>query len=356
MRSLLLAVLLLAGLTASGQAQSEASRLIVNARRHIDDLNLEAALAELDSALRAGTTPAERVRAFTLLAIARLGRDDRFGARLAFEQALRNDPALRIDTLAELDANALVVFAETRNALGISDVRASDAPPMNLALEVAADTTLPADAARWRMVVRPSRPGRIVATIEEAASGALVWADTQLVASSLVRDWNLRGADGALLTGEFRLRVFATDSVQQRAADLERTIIVSRVAADTQPLPAPLGAADLLPESERLSRGAPSVLAWGLTLGALAAFAPTMLGNGDLNSGLSADATAYAVAGGITIGSVIGYLKGSRVRALPDNAARNRLTVERDRQTRAGIERANETARAQAPVHVVVRP
>lgn len=356
MRTFLLAIMLAGGAIAPLQAQSDAARLIAAGRQHIDDVQFEDALVKLDSALRAGTTPTERIRAFTLLAIARLGRGDRFGARLAFEQALRNDPTLRVDSLAELDANATVVLAETRLAMGIGETRTSEAPPMSIALEVAADTTLAPDSPQLHLVMRPSRPGQIVASIEATATGATVWADTQLVASSLVRDWSLRGRDGAVLTGEFRLRVFATDSLQQRAADLERTIIVSRVAADTQPLPAPLGPTDLLPESERLSRGAPSVLAWGLTLGALAAFAPTMLGNGDLNSGLASDATAYAVAGGITIGSVIGYLKGSRIRALPDNAARNRLTVERDRQTRAGIERTNETARAQAPVHVVVRP
>jgi hypothetical protein len=356
MKTLLFALALVSGAASALHAQTQAARLIAAARQHIDELRTDEAMAELDSALRAGTTPAERVRAFTLLGIARLNREDRFGARLAFEQALRNDAALRVDTLAELDANLLVVFAETRTAMGISEARAIEAPPLSIALDVAADTTLAPDSARVHLVMRPSRPGEIIASIEALGTGVTVWADTQLVASGLVRDWSLRAADGSLLTGEFRLRVFARDSLQQRAADLERTIIVSRMTPDTQPVPAALGPADLLPESERLRRGAPSVLAWSFAIGAMAALGSSMMGNAELNSGQSSDATAYAVAGGITLGGIIGYLRGSRVRPLPDNAERNRLALERNQQSRAAIERANDAARERSRVRVVVQP
>jgi hypothetical protein len=113
-------VLCSVSLTPSANAQSRPATLLGSARSLIEDLNADSAFALIQVALdpRIAATRPERIRGLTLLGIAELMRGNRVAGRLAFEQALRLDGNLRIDSLTDLASDAAVVFSDARAALG----------------------------------------------------------------------------------------------------------------------------------------------------------------------------------------------------------------------------------------------
>jgi hypothetical protein len=333
-----------------------AAQLIADARQQIDNLNWDSASVVLQRALQRRPSEAERVRVFTLLGITQLSRDDRVGARSAFEQALRLDASLRVDTLAELHTDVRLVFGEARAALGITDAprAAPAAAPFAVGVDVPADTTLPAIGGRLRIVTRPSYRARVVVAISAAdAPTVLFWSDTATVGGVGTRAWDLRVRDGSLVApGRYSLRATATDSIGQVAPTIERILVISRIATDTTPLPAPLAESAFAPESRRLALGSPSGLLVGLLFGAAAAFLPSGLGRTELDGRASSDETALAVGGTIAVAGVVAFLAGHRVQSIPENIQRNRELRERDAATRAAIVHANARAVQSAPVRV----
>lgn len=338
-------------------AQTEVTRLIGVARQQIEDLFPDSAFATLQRALQGQATAVERVAAFKLLGVTQLTRGDRVSALLSFEQALRLDAAARADDIADLHSDVRVVFGEARTALGISDAPRVDpaGPRLTVAADVPPDTVVPANG-RLRIEVRPSYRARVVLTMSPAdAPATVLWTDTAVVGGIGTRAWNVRAADGEIVApGRYALRATAADSINQVSLTVERILVVSRVPADTQPLPAPLDASAFAPETLHLRRGAPSTLVWGLALGGAIAGASQVLGNPDVNKGLSADGTAYAVAGGVTLAGVVSWMTGRRTRPLPENTDRNRQLVANHRQQGEAIARANAAAREGADVRVTL--
>lgn len=347
-------VLALAPIRAAN-AQGRASQLIREGRVQIDNLEWDSAYGYLQRALEpgVGATEAERVYAFTLLGIVELSRGNRFGGRDAFQQALRLDASLRIDSLAGLQTDVAVVFAEARLAVVPA---AAAGPRAALAVEpsLPADTTVPAQGGRLRIEATPTYRSQVVITISPAdAPGQIVWGDTQMVGGVRTTSWNLRGQGGAIVPpARYALRVYASDSVGQVSPTIQRILIVERVPADTLPLPPPLGRGDLLADTLHLRRGSPAGLALGLVLGAAAAVLPSALGASELNAGQGADGTAYAVAGAVSLAGIIGFLAGHRARPLPENIRYNRELHERDALNRQAIAEQNRRAREAADIRV----
>ncbi len=341
---------------AAVRAQSKVARLLSEARSQIDELNGDSAFVLLQQALdaRAGASEAERVRGFTLVGITELMRGNRPAARQAFEQALRLDGALRIDSLADLQSDALVVFAEARAVVPV--VAPAALVVLSVSADLPADTTIPVEGGRLRIETRPSYRSRVVATITDADAPRLIlWSDTQSVGGVGTRAWSLRSREGTLVSpGRYALRVTATDSVGQVSQTIERILLVSRVPVDTTPHPPPLTAAAFAPETVRLRLGSPAGLLAGALFGAAAALLPSSVGRTELNTGLASDQTAYAVAGAVTLAGVVGFLGGHRIRALPENIQRNREFREWDAANRARIAQANARAREAASVRVRV--
>ncbi len=336
----------LATLAALPRAANAQGTLVEGARAQLEQLNPDSAYRLLERALApaAGTAGAERVRAFTLLGISELLRGNRGAARQSFEQALRLDPVLRVDSLAELHADTRVVFGEVRAAL--TPVR----QPFVVALDMPADTTVAPLAGQLRLDVRPSARARAVVSVETPT--AVLWSDTQTVDITGRVLWGLTGADGVPVPdGRYLLRVTATDLEFGQAAPLiERTLLVERTESDTTPLPPPLDASALLPESQRLARASPSRLVVAALLGAGAALAPAVLGAGDVARGGNGRATL--VAGAVSLAGIVGFLSGHRLRPLPENAAYNRELRERDEQRRGTIAAENARRLAAAPLRI----
>jgi len=352
----LLPLAILIAFAAPARSQESATDLIAAARAQLDLAQADSALALLDRALRARPAREAQARAWVLWGIAQLvrgqmaGTDLRAAAQQGFRQALAISPAERVDSLDIFGDDVVRLFNAERAALA-----PAVATPFAVEIRFPADTVVPPAGGELRLEARPSHPARIFVSVEpEGAPSSVLWADTVQTRGTTALGWNLRLGDNTLVSeGRYVLRAVAADSLQQRSLPVEISFAVSRAAADTQPLPPPVAEADLAPETMTLKRGAPSILLWGAGLAAMIAVAPSVMGNGDLNTG-GADGTAYAVAGGVSLASVVAFLRGSRVRPVPENIERNRQLRDRNAQQRIAAERANAAARENAGVIIQV--
>jgi len=360
---ILLAALLTLALCAPARGaraqDSEASRLVTAARAQLDEANFDSAAVLLGRALEPGRGASrdEQTRAWMYYALVQLVRENLPSARDAIRQALSRNGQLRVDSLAFFHDALVREFESERAALGLAVTPAAAAPAaLAVQLESPGDTAVPADSGRYRIQTTPNRPARVFTLVYPADVPAnILWADTQLVRGVATRAWNLRSRDGALVApGRYAVAVRAVDSLNQVSPTLERIVVIERVAVDTAPQPPPLTAASFQPETSRVRRGSPSVLLVGLGVGAMAAMMPTALGNGDLNSGRSGDATSLAVAGVASVAGIYGYLSGQRVRYSPENARANAALRQRDQAQRETVTRQNRALRDNAPVRVRV--
>ena len=360
MRRLVLVMLLLVAVAPAARGQTRVAALVRDARAQLEALNPDSAVVLLEQALAPGmnATPAEQLRAWYLYGIAQMGKDppNLPSAQLAFRQALQRDPTLRIDSLDHLAVDVARQFNAERAAVAVT--QAPGAPRvverLTVAVQVPADTALSVADGRLPITPRPSRRARGVVTVSPAdAPTAVVWSDTLPAGSTGALGWDLRTREGALATpGRYSMRVTAVDSAGEVSATIERVLEVSRVAADTQPLPPPLAPSAFAPETLRLRRGSPGAVLIGAGLGAAAALLPSALGRTELNQGLSGDGTAYVVAASVTVAGLAGFLGGRRVQPMPENALRNTELLRRDEASRAAIQAANALARENAPVRV----
>lgn len=359
-RFCVLALLLVAASPALGQ--SRARRTIDQAREQIDNLGGDSAAVLLAAALRQNPTDAERLRAFTLLGIARLMQGDQTAAKQSFQQALRIDPTTRIDSLGDLQSDAVTIFSQLRAALDPERLAVRQAATMGVPPQMpvfhAADTTLALDDPAFVLTVQPNVTLRVVTTVTtDDITAQVQWADTQMVAPGR-KDvvWSLRRPVGGYIAeGRYRVRMQAHDSSGQGAPAFERILVVARARVDTQPLPPPLPASSFAPETLKAGHGKVRVLLSGAALAALATATPLMFGNPTLNTGLSGDPTSYAVGGGVAIASVVAFVKG-RQPARPDLDAISRNQKLRDdlKRRRDLIAASNQAARQRAPLQVKV--
>jgi hypothetical protein len=360
-RRLLALVLLLTALGAgAASAQQTPEQIIAQARAKFDEFQPESAQALLERVLspNSGATPAQQVRAWVLYGITQLWRDNAAGAQQAFRQALLREPTLQVDSLEFLHENLLRTFNSERVLVAPAPAAPAPVAPvvvrLTVAVEVPPDTQLRVTGEVLPLTVRPSRRARGIVTVSPAdAPTVIVWGDTLPAGATGALGWNLRTREGVLATpGRYALRVTAVDSVGEVSGTIEHVLVVSRVEADTQPLPPPLAESDFAPETLLLRRGSPGAVLIGACLGAAAALLPSALGRTELNQGLSGDGTAYVVAASVTVAGLAGFLGGHRVRPMPENALQNAELRQRDEADRAAIQAANALVRENAPVRV----
>jgi hypothetical protein len=236
-----------------------------------------------------------------------------------------------------------------------SEARPTPAPAdtvPSLRLTVSADTTVfPADE-RWPIGVRASRPMAVVATVSSVDQPAVVlWrSDTLAAGSPGVLAWDLHSMGGeGLPTGRYLLGVSGRDA-SGAAAQAQRTLYVTRLAADTQPLPRPLGPRELEPDTVEVRQTSP----WAIFIGAGAGLLPSLIGRRELNDGRSGDPKTWIVVGSVTVAGFVAFLAGHRQAFSPENAAHNaQVRRERGEQV-ATIVEANRRARALAAYRIVV--
>jgi hypothetical protein len=220
----------------------------------------------------------------------------------------------------------------------------------SLRLTVAADTVLFPAGERLPLVVRPARPMALVATVFSLGQpGTVVWrSDTVPPGAEGVFGWNLRMASGAVLpSGRYVVEVTGRDS-SGVAVRARRVLLVTQLAADTQPLPRPLGARELEPETVVVRQTAP----WAIFIGTGAGLLPSLLGRRELNDGRRGDPKAWIVVGSVTVAGFVAFFVGQRPEFSPANAAHN-AQLRREREAdRATIVAANAQARVLAPYRI----
>ena len=219
-----------------------------------------------------------------------------------------------------------------------------------LRLTVSADTVLFPSDERLPIVVRPARPMALVATVTSLSQPSLVvWrSDTVPSGATALLAWDLRTPDGGRLpSGSYVLEVTGRDAAGA-AARARRTLVVTQLAADTQPLPRPLAPRDLEPETVEVRQTAP----WAIFIGAGAGLLPGMIGRRELNDGRRGDPKAWIVVSTVTVAGFVAFFAGHRHEFSPENATRN-VALRRDREERLGaVLEANARARAVAPYRI----
>jgi hypothetical protein len=337
-------------------AQSTAQRLLTQARAQFENLDGDSAYKLAATALQANPTPREKVRAYVLLGIGELmkAQPSRVAARDAFVEALKLEPNERVDSLKDHASDVLIVFAE---AVPRAQAELA-AMTLNVTVLLSPDTTVNVGDARYVFFVESNLRSTVVSRIVQAdAPNALVWSDSQPTHARRTVAWPLRGSNGIMLpSGRYLLRSQAFDASGRASAVYERTIRLTRAVPDTQRHPTPLPASAFAPETLQVAKARmPRLLISGVSIAALVAITPTALGNSTLNAGLSGDPTSYAVAGGVALASVVGFIKARTPAKLSlENIEKNRLLRENDQRQRDGILQNNARAREQAPMRVTV--
>ena len=221
-----------------------------------------------------------------------------------------------------------------------------------LRLVVSADTILFPSEERWPILVRPGRPMAVVATVASVSQPSVVlWrSDTLPPGASGALAWDLGTSNGeGLPPGRYVLEVTARDSAGA-AARAGRTLVVTRLAADTQPLPRPLAPRELEPETVEVRQTAP----WAIFIGAAAGLLPGMIGRRELNDGRRGDPKTWIVVSSVTVAGFVAFFTGHRNEFSRENAARN-IDLRRQRDERAAaVAGANARAQAVAPYRIQV--
>jgi hypothetical protein len=219
-------------------------------------------------------------------------------------------------------------------------------------LTVSADTILVPSEERLPIVVRPGRPMAVVATVAlESQPAVVLWrSDTLPPGEAGALGWDLLTSSGeGLPSGRYALEVTARDSAGA-AARARRTLVLTRLAADTQPLPRPLAPRDLEPETVQVRQTAP----WAILIGAGAGLLPSQLGRRELNTGRRGDPKRWIVVSTVTVAGFVAFFAGHRPEFSPENAAHNgQVRRERDERLAAVLE-ANARAWAVAPYRIQV--
>jgi hypothetical protein len=232
----------------------------------------------------------------------------------------------------------------------VDTVRAPAPSEAPLRLILPSDTILFSSVERLPIDVRAARPMAIVATVAAADRPADILWRSDTVRSGAVRAlaWDVAASrPGGWAPGWYVLAVTATDEagVAQRA---QRTLIVTRLSADTLPWPRALTRRDLDPESVEVRQTAP----WAIFIGAGAGLLPSLLGRHELNDGRHGDAKAWIVVGSVTVAGFVAFFTGHRQEVSPENVARNALR-RRDWSARlASVQQGNAQALAAAPYRI----
>lgn len=341
------------------RAQSPAARLD-SARTLVRNGEYDSATAMLNPVFQdPRTTAAQRSRAFLVNAAALFSKENltlSTQARTMLQLALRADSSVRVDDDLNTDVPGIRDQFETlrREMFPPEAPRAPVVTPLTVQPAMLSDTTLPVAGSCFPIAPHPSRRARAIVAVARAdAPGVVIWSDTLETDSAGPLVWNLRGRDGAVVQpAAYSVQVWAVDPTGERSPTVERTLDVSRVAADTQPLPPLLTQAAFEPETLRLKHSSPAVLLVGAGLGAAAALIPEALARGELNEGREKDGTQLVIAGSVTVAGIVGFLAGHRVRPVPEATRRNAELRQRDAANRQTIVRTNAEARANAPVRV----
>jgi len=317
-RRFLLAAVLAALAASPLRAQTHVDSVLSRAHAHLVAQQFESALQLLsDSVLAVGIerTPQQTAWAQVLRGLAFLQSDPplRERAQLAFLVFLRTDSTVRADTVLYLDYAGGDV---ARQAIAVAHTQLPPPPPPPPTIQFthARDTTVTVDGT-YQIVMRTTRVASTAVWITDSV-GMVLWSDS-LQGGADSASWAPRTAGREpLLPGSYTLHAVARAVTDSSIPLASRTLILSRIAVDTQATPTP---PTMRPETQEMNHGSPGILVGGLVLGAAAVYLPTAMGHPELNTSQTMDNTAYVAAGAIAVASIAGWLTSHRTKNLVEN-------------------------------------
>jgi hypothetical protein len=284
--------------TAQGAAAGAALEAGV---RHYQGLVFDSATIDLRRALAgvAGDTlnESDQGRALTYLAAAELFRGRRDSAFATFRRLVVLNPRTRPDPLV-FPPEVTTVY--------------------DFAREIPRDTSIRLGADRFRSRLYASSFQQVIVTLEREDGFTVKTLYAGPISDTLNVFWT--GEDTIFLANDSGRLVFSVTSLtnagrQGRVLRVPLDLVLG--PQDTLPTPPPLPDSLFLPEREPAGRGL-RALGRGAGAGLAVALLPGLVAGGTAPSG-----SRYAVAGGLSIAGLIGFLKHRPGRALPDNIAAN---------------------------------
>jgi hypothetical protein len=253
-------------------------------------------------------------------------RGRRRAAAVAFHAALAADVRFRPDTLVFPPA-VTAAFDEARRETAF------------IRISVPADTTIQVGEDVYVVRVDASALHNVTVMLTDAARSTIQTLHTGPIVDSLEVRWDGTGRDAARLPDAVELRVVS--QLRGGGRRVVRQLLHVRVRpADTLPFPPPLSQAELRPEREPANPAVGPLVA-GLVTGVGAAVLPTLVT--DERDGAT---LRFAVGGALGLAGVVGFLSGSRDRAIPENVRANTMARDAWWREREAVRAENARRRA----------
>ena len=297
----------LATATARAQDTTGVAAAVANGVRHYRRLNYDSAATTLRRALAvAGDATSEtvRIQALTYLGAAELFRGRRDSAFAAFRRLVVLDPRAHPDPLVfPPEVTTIYDFAREATKVVTAVVR---------------DTSIRLGADRFRAQLFASSFHQIIATLEREDGFTIRTLYAGPISDTLQVFWT--GEDTVFLQNDSGRLVFSVTSLsnvgrQSRVLRVPMDLVLG--PQDTLPTPSAIPDSLFLPERESVAPGFRAMVR-GAGVGVLVGLLPALVAGGNTPSG-----SRYAVAGGLTLAGIVGFLKHRPGKALPDNIAAN---------------------------------
>lgn len=238
----------------------------------------------------------------------------------------------------------LLAAASRQPAVAQQQAGAPSPVPLSVQVAVSADTILFPAREALPIVVRPSRPARVVATVSVADDpAAVVWRSDTVASGPL--SWDLQGPGASRVgSGRYAIRVSAHDS-EGGTASAVLFVVVTALPADTVAPPPP---PEMLPETLLVGQTTP----WAIPIAFAPIVLPSYLGRRSLNYGRRADRAALVVAATVGIAGYVAFTRGRHLERSSENVRLNAEARALHVRRLAEIREANAAARASAAVRV----
>ena len=311
--ALVLAIAVAGASGAAAQQSSPVADLLAGARNALNDLEYQRADSIARSLLALGgqLTGADRSQTYQLLAAAAYPEEQVAQRPVSAAQYLRR--------LLQLDPTATMSRDVTWPGL---DSLLEETRRSTFAVSVVplADTVRAGRETTDLFQIRATRPARLTLTADNER-GSVVELDRQgPVNQAVLGITAVTGDQANLRSGSYTFWIIAQDPILQEEVKFAFDVRVQAPRLELAHVPVTIDSSLFLPEQAVPRRTRNAVI--GIALGATTALAATTFVGSDEISGVSSSGRAYAVAGVMTLGALVGTFL-EKPKPLPENIVHN---------------------------------
>lgn len=299
--------------TGSAQQRSPADDLAASARNALNDLEYQRADSIARSLLALGErlNDEDRIQAYQLLAAASYPEEQAAqhleSAVQHLTQLLRLDPAAAMSRTITWPGLDSLLENTRRSTFAVRVV------PV-------VDTVRAGQGATDLFQIRATRPARFTLAADDER-GAVVELDRRgPVDQAVLAITALDGDEPILPSGNYTFSITAQDPILQEQVEFAFDVRVDAENLDLMRVPVALDSSSFRPEETVPHRGRNALI--GVALGATTALAATTFARSDQLGGVSSSGRAYAAAGVMTLGALVGAFL-EKPKPIPENIAYN---------------------------------